>query len=375
MKQLVWICRIVVGVIFILSGFVKLVDPIGFSYKLEEYFSPEVFDVPFLYDLALPMATLFCALEIMLGIFLLLGIFKKFTTWCLLGLILFFTFLTFYSAYFNKVTDCGCFGDALKLTPWQSFYKDLFLLILILIILMGQKYIEPVLKKEKGNFIIIGISLIACIWIAIMGIFYLPILDFRAYAVSKNLTEGMKSAQELGKKPPTYQVNYTMKNKTTGEKIVISDKEYLNNDKWYKEGTPWELQSDLTETIKLSDGYEPPIHDFMLDCDGEDKTEFYLSQPKVVFMVAPFSENLTEAEIKSLNQLFTDLQAHKIEVVGLTNGDVDGAKFPYCLVDQITLKTMTRNNPGIIALHKGTVVAKFHDNPIPGASKLMKSFQ
>src|SRR5690606_7256909 len=120
MKYIVQICRILVGFLFILSGFVKAVDPIGFGYKLEEYFAPDVFNIPFLHDLALVQATFFSIFEIMLGVFLLLGVFRKFTRWSLLILILFFTFLTFYSAYFNKVTDCGCFGDAMKLTPWQS---------------------------------------------------------------------------------------------------------------------------------------------------------------------------------------------------------------------------------------------------------------
>ena len=133
MRLIVFFSRIIVGFLFIISGFVKVIDPIGLSFKLEEYFSPSVLDLAFLSDLSLPLATFFSVFEIFLGITLLLGIWRKFTVYALLLTIVFFTFLTFYSAYYNKVTDCGCFGDALKLDPWTSFFKDVILLVLILI--------------------------------------------------------------------------------------------------------------------------------------------------------------------------------------------------------------------------------------------------
>lgn len=374
MKYIVQICRVIVGVLFIISGFVKAVDPIGFGYKLEEYFAPDVFNILFLHDLALSQATFFSIFEIILGVFLLLGIFRKFTVWSLLILIVFFTFLTFYSAYFNKVTDCGCFGDAMKLTPWQSFTKDIVLLVLILIIFIGQKHIKPIIKNSKISYGISAIALFLCGWIAYTGIQYLPLIDFRAYAIGKNITEGMKSAKELGLEPPKYQVLYTMKNEKSGEVVEITDTEYTNDTKWYAEGTPWKMDSEKTKTIKLSNGYEPPIHDFVLDCDGEDKTEFYLNEPKTVFFIVPFAEKLTADETKNLNKLYKELSS-KVSVTALTSSDIENAEFPYCYVDQITLKTIIRNNPGIITLKKGTVVGKFHDNPIPGTEEILSSLE
>lgn len=375
MKYIVQISRFIVGIVFMISGFVKAVDPIGFGYKLEEYFAPDVFNIGFLHDLALPQATFFSIFEIMLGVFLLLGIFRRFTSWSLLILIVFFTFLTFYSAYFNKVTDCGCFGDAMKLTPWQSFSKDIFLLVLILIIFIGQRYVRPVINNPKLNYGMSAIVLLFCGWISYTGIKHLPIVDFRAYAEGKNLTEGMKSAEELGLAPPKYQVIYTMKNKATGETVQVTDTEYVNNDKWYKEGTPWEMQSEMTETKKISDGYEPPIHDFILDCDGEDMTESYLNEPEMIFFVIPFAERLSPEEINKLNRLYKELTNQNVKTAALTNGDIENAGFPYCFVDQTTLKTIIRNNPGIITLKKGTVVGKFHDNPIPDANEILNSFR
>ena len=147
MKVLVGVSRIFVGVLFIISGLIKLNDPVGFSFKLGDYFAPEVLNLPFLEPYALVIAILVVILEVLLGVMLIVGYAKKFTLWSLLLMIVFFTFLTFYSAYFNKVTDCGCFGDALKLTPWESFSKDVVLLILILFLYKGSRYIQPFFSK------------------------------------------------------------------------------------------------------------------------------------------------------------------------------------------------------------------------------------
>src|SRR5699024_4835047 len=143
MKLLVNSARIVVGLLFMFSGFVKMVDPIGFSYKLQEYFGPGVFNLEFLVPYTLIIAIILVIFELLLGVVLLLGYARKFTKWALLLLIIFFTFLTFYSAYFNKVTDCGCFGDAIPLTPWQSFGKDVVLLLLIMFIFAKSRLITP----------------------------------------------------------------------------------------------------------------------------------------------------------------------------------------------------------------------------------------
>src|SRR5690554_5161297 len=137
MRYLVGFSRIIVGLLFIFSGLIKLNDPVGFSFKLQDYFAPEVLDLGFLMPYTLLLAIVLVIFEVLLGMMLLLGSSKRFTLWSLLLMIVFFTFLTFYSAYYNKVTDCGCFGDAIPLTPWESFYKDIVLLILILIIFIG----------------------------------------------------------------------------------------------------------------------------------------------------------------------------------------------------------------------------------------------
>ncbi|MFA5620679.1 MAG: BT_3928 family protein [Weeksellaceae bacterium] len=373
MKYIVNFLRVIVGVFFIFSGFVKAIDPVGFSYKLEEYFSPQIFNIGFLHDMALPQATFLSIFEILLGVLLLLGIFRKFTVWALLLMILFFSFLTFYSAYFNKVTDCGCFGDFMKLEPWTSFWKDIILLVLILVILLGIKHIKPFTRNRSLNITALAVAVLICGWISYMGIKKQPIIDFRAYAVGKNIPEGMKSAEELGKEPPQFRVTYTMKNKETGEITKITDQEYLEDDKWYREGTPWELQVDLTETKKISSGYEPPIHDFILDCEEGDMTDVYMEEPKLVFFVMPFADKVSTESVNQLNQLYNELITKDVKVIGLSNGDVAGTDFQICFVDQITLKTMLRTNPGIMTLKTGTVVGKFHNNPLPTTEEILET--
>ena len=374
MKYLVHIARIVVGVLFIISGFVKNVDPIGLSYKLEEYFSPSVFNIPFLESLSLPLATFFSLFEIVLGVLLLLGVWRKFTTIALLLTIVFFTFLTFYSAYFNKVTDCGCFGDALKLEPWTSFYKDVVLLVLIIILVIGQKYIQP-LFNSKINGVINTVAIIGSFIIAYLGINHNPIIDFRSYAVGKNLTEGMKSAKELGLQPTTYKTIYTMKNKVDGQVVEIDDAQYIADDKWYKEGTPWQIEEDKTKTVVEQKGYEPPIHDFSFDCNGVDKTNEILNAPKAIVFIVPFVEKVDAKQIEKLNVLGNEASKNKgYKVIIVSNNPIPGNTLENCFMDQTTMKTITRSNPGIMILDKGTVKAKYHYNDFPTIDELEELF-
>ena len=185
------IARVLVGVLFIISGVIKLNDPIGFSYKLEEYFNANVLDIEFLIPFALVIACFVVIFEVVLGVMLLIGFKTKFTIWSLLAMIVFFTFLTFYSAYYNKVTDCGCFGDALKLLPWESFKKDAVLLFLILILFFNQKYINPLLDKTPINLTVFA-AYSLCLFMAFYVLQHLPLVDFRAYKVGTNIQKGME---------------------------------------------------------------------------------------------------------------------------------------------------------------------------------------
>lgn len=368
MRFLVQLSRIIVGVLFIISGFVKAVDPIGLSFKLEEYFSPGVLNIPFLMDVSLPLATFFSIFEIVLGVLLLLGLFRKFTTYALLVTILFFTFLTFYSAYFNKVTDCGCFGDALKLEPWTSFYKDVVLTVLIVILVIGNRYIQP-LFIQPLNIALVTIATIASIIISYIGINHLPMIDFRAYAVGKDLVHGMKSAEELGFQPTTYKTLFTLKNKLDGATIMVDDKKYISQ-KLYQDVSVWEMDVDKTKNVIDQKGYEAPIHDFYFDCNGEDKTSYYLSHPKVILIVVPFAERITAAQSTRINSITNEGRAKGFEVVVVSNNPLKEVTSPICFMDQTTMKTIIRSNPGVVLISNGVVKAKYHDNDFPTVEQL-----
>jgi uncharacterized membrane protein YphA (DoxX/SURF4 family) len=190
--------RLFVGILFIISGLIKLNDPIGFSYKLDEYFSEPVFNMPYFVPFTLAIALFLVILEVVLGVMLLIGYKSKYTTNSLLLLVVLFTFLTFYSAYFDVVKDCGCFGDALHLTPWQSFSKDIILLFFILILFFNKNLIKPLFSNSIQN-IITYLSIVLCAFMGFWVINHLPIKDFRPYKVGTNIRTAMEIPEGAAK--------------------------------------------------------------------------------------------------------------------------------------------------------------------------------
>lgn len=309
MKILVQLARIIVGVLFIFSGFVKLVDPIGSQYKFEEYFSEGVLNMEFLIPYALIFSIILIIAEIVLGVALLVGWKPKFTVISLKIIILIFLFLTWYSAYYDKVTDCGCFGDAIKLKPWETFYKDVALTILIFFIGFKIKYIKPIAKRFIP-FQIVLVSLVISSFITYYVLAHLPIIDFRAYAIGKNLPEGME----------------------------------------YKD-----------------DGEIPPVHDFMLENTQNDLAPQILKMDKVMLIImSSFEKSDHDAfpEIKKISEKAIQ-KGYKVygasasfsDIIELTKKKYN-LSFEVLFCDETTLKTMIRANPGIMILNNGTVTEK-----------------
>lgn len=372
MKILVTIVRWLVGLLFIFSGIVKTIDPIGFSIKLEEYFSPSVFDIPFLQELALPMSVFFVIFEVILGVLLILGIWKRFTLLSLLVMIVFFTFLTFYSAYLNKVTDCGCFGDFLKLEPWHSFYKDVVLLILIIFLWVGRKYIQPLFVRNAAAWALVA-SLFICAYIAFQGIYKLPLKDFRAYAVGKNIPEGMKTAEELGLPKTEIKMVYHLKNSLNGQKVTLNEDDYLNDKSYWAAGSPWEVES--TDERVINKGYEPPIHDFVIDCqEGGDMTYHYLVVPKLILIVTPVPVKASSEGLDRVSAFVENMKGKGYEIISVASDEVTVSDLQTCFMDATTLKTMIRSNPGIMLLQNGTVVGKYNWRDIPTAAEVEEAF-
>ena len=412
------ISRILVGSLFIVSGLIKANDTLGFSYKLVEYFEPGVLNLEFLIPFALPLAIIICIVEVVLGILTLCGVWMKLNAWLLLGMILFFTWLTFYSAYFNKVTDCGCFGDAIKLTPWESFSKDVALLFFVLIIFINKG--KTVLNTVVQDKVILPISLVIITlfsmgmlswvfpWVFALLIFvkvlalkrfysnpdklklaicaaavlfssvftyytyaHLPLRDFRPYAVGKSIPEGMKSAEDLGLEPPAYAVDYLLKNKTTGEEQVYNSVAYTN-DKLYE---TWDFVESVSEPYKIKDGYESPIHDFNILNANSDITYEILESNKPILLVISYDIAHAREDVQADVNTLIDASAQVgMDVLGLSaSNEVElaafikktNSKLDYATADGIVLKTIVRSNPGLVLLKKGVVIAKWHANDIP----------
>ena len=359
MKVITSIIRILVGVLFILSGLIKLNDPIGFSIKLSEYFSEGVLNLPFLEPIVLWLALFIVIYEVLLGVFLLIGFKPKLTLWGLLLMIIFFTFLTFYSAYFNKVTDCGCFGDAIKLTPWGSFKKDVILLVLILVLFSGIRHIKPIFSKPGLRFVAL-LSLIGCIWFGYHVINHLPLVDFRPYKVGDNLTDNMIIPEEAPKAIVEYSWKFNVNGK---EELIVTNGSYPS------------VEGDFisVDTKVVKEGYEPPIHDFTIERGGEDYTETMLQEEKLIMVVA---YNLNNSDLEALQKLkiVTDNAIEKgYQVIGMTASGMDlqqqlkdafKLNFDFYFCDETALKTIVRSNPGILKLKKGTVIQKVHWNDL-----------
>lgn len=366
MKYIVYLCRILVGGLFIISGLIKANDPLGFGYKLVEYF--EVFGTEFLIPLALPLAMFICILEVVLGIATIIGYRMVPVTWGLLLLIIGFTFLTFYSAYFDVVKDCGCFGDALKLTPWESFTKDIILLILILPIFLYRNKIEPIFKGYLASALVV-MSLILCTGFTLYCYSFLPVVDFRAYAMGKDIKKQMEIPDDADK----------------GEIVMIF--------KYEKDGVVHEFgMNDLPANIGeytfvdredkvIREGFQPAITDFRIDnSDGQEYTDDFLDYNDYWFMVVCYDLNKTNKKAQEeINEFAKSAEDKGIRLIGLTGtlpSDAEAIRhefqnpFEYYFCDEIVLKTIVRSNPGLVLMHGGEVKSKWHHNELPNFKDL-----
>ncbi len=376
---LLWIARILTGVLFVFSGLIKANDPLGFSYKLEEYF--QVFSIEFLNEYSVVIAVLLCSLEIILGSLLLLGIWKNKVMAGLLALIVFFTFLTFYSAFFEVVTSCGCFGDAIPLSPWQSFIKDVILLALIIFLFIQRKLIYPVVEDlYTKNIVTAGIAIIS-IGIGVYTYNFLPILDFLPYKKGNNLPELMHIPQ--GATLDEYETRYTLKNKVTHEVREMSDKEYLKTEIWRDED--WEIIGEPKTTL-LKKGYQAPISDLIInDANGIDNTDIIIENPQYNLIIVAYDLNQSSSNaLIKLDHLAKEAEEQfKVRSVILTSSSSQLAELTsqdlhlsteFFYADAIPLKSMIRSNPGLMLMRNGYVIDKWSYHLIPSFERLSKMY-
>ncbi|MFT4611536.1 MAG: putative membrane protein YphA (DoxX/SURF4 family)/peroxiredoxin [Glaciecola sp.] len=419
MKIFITISRLIVGSLFIVSGLIKCNDTIGFSYKLNDYFAQDVLNLEFLIPYSLLLAVCICVVEVVLGVAVLFGLKTKLSTTLILLMMLFFTWLTWYTSSClvameaagklgeefakNCVTDCGCFGDALKLEPKESFYKDLFLLIftipLFFFAIRGK--IQKNTKTEDWFYMIVSLILIFGFGVLIIGWWFtvvfsvvlfavvyliknntkgdwltllaayiislgftyyclenLPLKDFRAYKIGDNFQENMKLPADAQKAVTDYIWTY----KLDGKEQTLTDR-----------GRGPEKYDKIVgvETIVIKEGDVPKIQDFTIESKDEDLTQQFLEIEKVVMIISYSLEKSDPDGMKALKLMTDEAQKKGYTVIGVTASgeakkkeirDVYKLDFDFYLCDEKVLKTVVRSNPGIVVLEKGTVTQKAHWN-------------
>ena len=352
------ILRLSLGAVFVFSGFTKINDPIGTSIKLQEYFSVFASDgwtlLSYLTPITLPLAIILVVLEVLLGAALLLGYRMRITMPAIGGLLLFFAWLTFYSAYYNKVTDCGCFGDAIKLTPWGSFIKDLVLIALWIGVFIlyhsGKAKDHAPQGWQKLDTYLVAIFLFSTT-ISMIAVFYLPFIDFRPYKVGAHIPTLRK---------PSAPIQYTYLFKK-GSKIERLDS-YVPKEGYTFAGTELKNPEDL-----------PLIKDYALWNEQEDVTEASLQGTKLLIVVQSISDlNLHHTEVLALlcNKFKDQAEAWVVTSVPGADWEKTAHKsglshLSYYYADATLLKTMLRSEWGVVLLKDGTVRGKWSSHYLP----------
>lgn len=356
------LCRFLLGALFIFSGFVKAVDPLGSFYKIQDYLTAFGMISWFPSYLPLFFGVALSAVEFCAGVFLFLGIRRKVAATLALLLMCVMTPLTLYLALANPVSDCGCFGDAWVLTNWQTFAKNIVLLIAAIAVFRRQDMIVPFITAKMEWMI----SMYTFLFVFVLSFYCLanlPILDFRPYKIGVNIKAGMEIPE--GSKPSVFESRFVLEKDGKRQEFALDN---------YPDST-WTFVE--ARTVLKEKGYEPPIHDFsMMSLDtGEDITDSVLSDKGYTFLlVAHRIEEADDSDIDLINEIYDYSVEHGYGFYALTSSPEDeielwrdktGAEYPFCQMDDITLKTIIRSNPGLLLIKDGTILNKWSNNRLP----------
>lgn len=365
---LVNVCRLVLAVTFIFSGYVKAIDPLGTQYKLYDYAGAVGVSAWVPDWLTLASSVGLSALEFCLGIFLLFAIHRRLASRLTLVFMVVMTLVTLWLFVANPIEDCGCFGDALKLTNGQTFAKNLVLLACAAVVawqpLRMMRFIS-----ESSQWIVVNYSILFIVVSSLWSLYTLPTFDFRPYHVGADIRKGMEIPEDAPQ--PQFETTFIM------EKDGVQQEFSLDN---YPDSTWTFIDS---KTIQTEKGYVPPIHDFSITLreSDEDITDQVLSRAGyTLLLIAPHLERADDTNFGEINQLHEYAIEHDIPFYCLTAStdkpirrwiELTGAEYPFCTTDETTLKTMIRSNPGLMLLRDGVVAAKWSHNQLPTVERLL----
>lgn len=355
-------CRFLLGITFIFSGFVKAVDPLGSYYKIQDYVTAFGIAEWIPAFVLLLFGIILASLEFSIGIFLFLGIRRLISSLLAMLLMIVMTPLTFYLAIANPVSDCGCFGDAWVLTNWQTFGKNVVLLAAAIIVFRQYKLIVRFITA-KMEWLVSMYTLFFVFVLSFYCLANLPILDFRPYKIGTDIKAGMEIPEDA--KPSVFETYFILEKDGKQKEFTLDN---------YPDST-WTFVE--ARTVLKEKGYEPPIHDFSLIelSTGEDITDSVLAYKGYTFLlVAHRIEEADDGNIDLINEIYDYSVEHGYKFYALTSSseeaieewcDQTGAEYPFCQVDDITLKTIIRSNPGLLLLKDGIILNKWADNQIP----------
>ena len=364
-KTQITLSRILLGLLFIYSGFVKGVDPIGTEYRIVDYFI--AFGTDWAIPLALPLSVLMNSVEFVLGILLLLNVGMQITSWLVMLMMAVFTVITFNDAMYNPVPDCGCFGDALVISNWQTFYKNLLIDTLLLLVFFSRNRVGKWFSI-KSEWAILFVAIFGFIVFEIYNIRHLPVIDFRNWKVGNKM---------VNDNPLPMKYYLTYKNTETGE-----EKEYLSPDYPYNDSlwlADWEFVSQYVEDPN------PKLHDLRIeDAEGIDFTDQIIANPGFQFILV--AHDLSDCNLKNwdlIEAIFEQSNKSEISFVIITSSlpeevitfkvkNLHNAE--YYFADDITMMTMIRSNPGLILLKNGVIQGKWHFNDFPSLTEINQDF-
>ena len=369
LKMIVNLCRIIVAVTFIFSGFVKAIDPIGTQYKLHDYLGAIGMAGILPNWTLLAVAVFLAAIEFCIGIFLLFAIQRRLISKLTVAFMAFMTMVTVWIVVADPVKDCGCFGDALHLTNTETLIKNIVLLVCSLAIMYRPLAMFRFVSKSN-QWIVTNYTIVFILVSSGLSLYYLPIFDFRPYHIGVNIPRGMEIPK--GAKLPQFKTTFIMEKNGQRKEFALDN---------YPDAS-WKFID--SKTVQTSEGYIPPIHDFSITDNktGLDLTNSVLSHKGYTFLlIAPHLETADDSNFGDIDRLYEYAQSYDIPFYCLTASttkaikrwiDLTGAEYPFCITDEAVLKTIIRSNPGLLLLKDGTIINKWSHNNLPNEAKLSR---